>query len=232
VRGLVPIRCVATDIDGTLTDYQQRLDWSAVKALRAVEANGIPVILASGTIGPVARSLSHFLGCTGPIVAENGGLVMSHDGKTKKVLAKRDLGDKAVRHLRRHGLKPEYLWSDPWRISEVALDLAIDEARVKELLADWPLRVVGTKFALHLFTPNIDKGRGIKQALKLLPNRIDAKDVLAIGDSNNDEPMLRACGHRAVVGNATVAARSVAHYVAKKAHGAGVAEIVRKYGLA
>ena len=39
-------RAVAIDIDGTITDENKKLHTGAIKALRALEQAGIPVILA------------------------------------------------------------------------------------------------------------------------------------------------------------------------------------------
>ena len=69
------ISALAVDIDGTLTDEKRRISLTAVEALRMVEDAGIPVILSSGNVLPIAYGIGSMIGTSGPIVAENGGVV-------------------------------------------------------------------------------------------------------------------------------------------------------------
>ena len=66
---------LASDIDGTLTDRHKILDLDAVAGLRALEAANIPVVLATGSVTPTAQSLAQFIGTTGPIISEGGGVI-------------------------------------------------------------------------------------------------------------------------------------------------------------
>lgn len=68
-------RVVAVDIDGTLTDENKQLSTVAINALRRLEENGIPVVLSTGNVRPVAYGLWRFLGLSGPICCENGGVI-------------------------------------------------------------------------------------------------------------------------------------------------------------
>lgn len=225
------IKAVAVDIDGTLTDYDRLLDWAGVRALRQVEADGIPVIAATGNVAPVTKAFSNFVGLSGPLVCENGGVVHSNDMRRMKLLASRKRPDKAVAHLRKAGLRPKLIWSDPWRLSEVALNLEIGEDPVKEALEGWGLDIVATRFAVHIMEPGLDKFNGLKASLPFLPRRVRIDEVLAIGDSNNDALMLKECTSSGCVGNGSPAAKDSARFVARRKHGAGVAEILRHYGL-
>ena len=49
---------VVIDIDGTITDENKTLSSEAVEALRRLEANGIPVVLATGNVRPVVRTVA------------------------------------------------------------------------------------------------------------------------------------------------------------------------------
>ena len=68
-------RVVAFDIDGTLTDEKKRLDMHAVEALRRLEDAGIPVILATGNVRAITYGLWRFIGLSGPMCCENGGVL-------------------------------------------------------------------------------------------------------------------------------------------------------------
>jgi phosphoglycolate phosphatase (TIGR01487 family) len=228
----VPIRAVAVDIDGTVTDYRRYLDFRGVKALRGIEARGIPVIAATGNVPPVTKAFSNFVGLSGALVCENGGAVFSNDMSRSKLLASRKKPDRAVRHLRKVGLRPRFIWSDPWRLSEVALNLEIGEEPVRKALEGWGLDVVATKFAVHIMEPGLDKVKGLRVALGFMPGRIKLDQVLAIGDSNNDVLMLAGCKNSGCVGNGSESAKAAARFVARRNHGSGVAEILEHYGLA
>lgn len=227
------IRAVVVDIDGTMTDYQRRLQWSGMQAVRKAEERGIPVLCATGNVAPVAKAFNNFVGLSGPCVCENGGIVYDGTFRRKKILFDRRHADRAVRFLARKGLPVRYIWSDPWRLSEVALDLNLDEAAVKEALRGWRLNVVSTKFAIHITEPGLNKFEGLKAALPFLPlkPRVKTSEVLAIGDSNNDVEILEGCGIGAAVANATPSAKGVSEFVAKKNYGDGVAEILRRYDV-
>src|SRR5689334_9163143 len=73
-------RWLITDIDGTITDSQGLLDLGTLQLLRQLEQDGIQVGLVSGRPYPMVRMLGEYLGLTGPLIAENGG-VGFYDGE-------------------------------------------------------------------------------------------------------------------------------------------------------
>ena len=73
-EGWLP-KAVAVDIDGTITDYNKKLHLEAILALRRLEEAGIPIILATGNVRAITYGLWRFIGATGPMVCENGGVV-------------------------------------------------------------------------------------------------------------------------------------------------------------
>ena len=225
------IRAIALDIDGTITDYDRLIDTRAIKALRQAEAEGVPVMPATGNVAPVTKALANFVGLTGPLVTEGGGAVFSNDMSKKKLLFSRKRADRALARLRKKGFAPRYVWSDPWRESEVALDLRDDDPRLRALLTAQGFEVLSTRFALHVMEPGLDKHRGVLEALEFLPKKVRPSEILAIGDSNNDLTMLSKCKYSGCVANGSEAALKSAKYVATKKHGAGVVEILRHYGV-
>ena len=68
-------KAVAVDIDGTITDYNKKLHLDAIQALRRLEDAGIPIILATGNVRAITYGLWRFIGASGPMVCENGGVV-------------------------------------------------------------------------------------------------------------------------------------------------------------
>ena len=72
-------KLVAVDIDGTLTDTNKVLNLEAVDALRRLEKAGIPVTLATGNVRPITYGLWRFIGLSGPMCCENGGVLWHPD---------------------------------------------------------------------------------------------------------------------------------------------------------
>ena len=66
-----------------------------------------------------------------------------------------------------------------------------------------------------------DKGEGIRRLCQLL--QIDPQRVLAIGDNDNDIPMLKTVGYGVAMGNATPGAKAVAKWVAPSVEEDGAA---------
>ena len=92
-------RVVAFDIDGTLTDENKRLDMHAVEALRRLEDAGIPVILATGNVRAITYGLWRFIGLSGPMCCENGGVLWHPDWDEPLVRASGDEAKKAAQWL-------------------------------------------------------------------------------------------------------------------------------------
>ena len=109
------LRVVVTDVDGTLTDADRRLDPDAVRLVQDLEQRGIPVALATGNVLPIALGLYRSLGLSGPIVAENGGILYHRDAGGRDVverLTDRSVAMAAFRQLRAAGLPVRRLFTD------------------------------------------------------------------------------------------------------------------------
>jgi len=216
------VKALAVDVDGTLADDCRRVNLDAVADLRKVQDSGVPVMLASGNVLPIAYALSNYLGLTGPIIAENGGIVC-HEQKIWV------LGDargplEAYEHLLTK-MDAERLFTDKWRETEVGLRREVSLEKVREILKGWDVEVETTGWAIHIMKKGMDKFVGVVKGCELLG--ISPKDVAAIGDSDNDEMMIRECGWGIAVGNAFDGTKRAASFVAKGSDGAGVIEGLR-----
>ncbi|MCB0095361.1 MAG: HAD family hydrolase [Caldilineaceae bacterium] len=85
-----------------------------------------------------------------------------------------------------------------------------------------PLLVEGTAQGVH-------KGQGVLNMLAML--NIDPQRVMAIGDSDNDIPMLEAVGFAVAMGNASAGVRAVADWMAPSIAEDGAAVALRKFIL-
>lgn len=216
------VRAVAVDIDGTLADDSRRLHLGAIGALREVESSGVHVILASGNVLPIAYALQQYLGYRGPVVAENGGIV-SYEQKVY-VLGDATLPRKAYEFLRTKMDAPR-LFTDKWRETEIGIRREVDLESVRKVLAGWDVDVQTTGWAIHIMKRGMNKFMGVQKACELLG--ISVKQVAAIGDSDNDEMMIRECGWGIAVGNAFEGTKRVASFVAERPDGEGVIEGLR-----
>lgn len=82
---------------------------------------------------------------------------------------------------------------------------------------------------LEIMPKGVDKAFGIRRLCDLLG--IEMADVMAIGDEENDIPMLKAVGYSVAMGNATQAVKEIAKIETLTNEENGVAYAVEKYVL-
>lgn len=224
-------RAVVCDVDGTITFKDRHIDPVAIEALRAVEAAGVPVVLATGNVLPIAYALSYLIGTSGPIVAENGGLLYFRGQVTE--LANRGPVEAVARDVE-DALGLTRLFTDRWRVTEVAFPeqegtFARVRKRVRENPQGGAVRVERTGFAVHLMAQDAEKFTGVERALGLIG--LTPADALACGDSDNDTLMVARCGAGAALADAPPGLRAGATLVTKHVSGRGLAEAFATYGL-
>ncbi len=215
------IKAVACDIDGTITDAEGRLSCKAVKAIRRMEKRGIMAILISGNALCVVKTLKRYIGTSGPIVAENGGIV-EYKGVLKR-LGSRSRAEAALKLLKaRFGERIEESWSNQYRFVDLAIKRSLPAEELLPLLPS-DVKLLDSGYAYHLIDAEVNKGKGLLKAAAMAGIR--AEYIVAVGDSMVDKPMFEAAGWRAVVGNAPLELKRMAHYVASKEYGDGFEEI-------
>ncbi len=224
------VSLVVTDLDGTITGGDRSVHLKSVRYLRALQRRGIPVGIATGNTLYYTRSAATLLGLEGPLIAENGG-VIEVDGR-KEVLADEDrvsVVREAYETLREE-LGVRRTEPPGLRHTEVAIYRDVPVERVREVLRehgyDEEVEVVDTGFAYHLKLRGVDKGKGLLRACELLD--VDPDDVVALGDGDNDAPMLREAGLGVAPANASRKAKKAADVVLDADDGEGVAEFLRE----
>ena len=226
-------RVVVTDVDGTLTGADRRLVPRAMSAVRWLESHGIPVVLATGNVLPIALGLHRSLGLSGPIVAENGGLLYrTVDGQERiERLADRRVALEAYRALLAAGLPVRRLFTDRWRETEVGLEPTVPLARIRRVLAlrGIPVQPIATGFAIHLMERGAGKLPALRRALR--PMGLRVTDCVVLGDGDNDVGMLRASGFGVSFASGSPRARRAARYVARSSFADGFVEGLKASGI-
>ncbi|HSK36905.1 MAG TPA: HAD family hydrolase [Actinomycetota bacterium] len=81
-RGNGAVQLVVTDLDGTLSDAAERIHPASVRAIRDLEAGGVPVLVATGRRLRMACAVLEAGGLTGPAVVLDGALGLDlRDGR-------------------------------------------------------------------------------------------------------------------------------------------------------
>ncbi len=112
--------------------------------------------------------------------------------------------------------------NDPEREADVAPGLKERFAGRLSITRTHPWLVEGTALG-------IDKGRGLLTLCELLC--IDPQRVLAMGDNDNDIPMLQAAGFGIAMGNANAGMKAIADWIAPSIEEDGAAVALEKWVL-
>ena len=221
------IKVLVTDIDGTLTDMERRISISAIKAIRKLEDNGIPVVLITSQAFPIISGLAVYLGTSGPIVTESGG-VIGWPWNPVYIAEKTFDAKKLIDIMENLGFRSSY--SNVYRYVDFAfhrpehVDLSDDE--IKEILENAGIRninVYDSGFAVHITPRNVDKASGLLKVLEILKMNLD--EVIVVGDGRNDIPMFKVAKYSFAPANAVEEIKQLATIVSDKENGDAVLEL-------
>lgn len=214
-------KAVAVDIDGTITDSNKKIHLGAIAALRRLEEAGIPVILATGNVRGITYGLWRFIGASGPMVCENGGVVWHPEWGGPIVRADGGRAKMAAEMVgKKLGLDSQGITTNAWRESEWCLFPDEDLNAINEIISNSEysdLSVIRTGFAIHLMEPHLSKGEGLAVALAKIG--LDASEILAVGDAPNDISMFEYVGHTVAVGGSFEELAAIADVLSPFPHG-------------
>jgi phosphoglycolate phosphatase (TIGR01487 family) len=224
------LKALVCDIDGTITDTHRRVDTGAIACIRRLVDRGVEVVLASGNTSCFMDALCRMIGTRGIFIAENGGVYRIGFEGSLRLDGDQSLPWEAFHvvdtYFREKGVSLQ-LYSDRYRFTDIAFARTVSAKEVQKILSGMPVKVVDTGYAIHLQSPDINKGTALirlSAELGLTP-----ADFLAIGDSVNDLEMLQNAGIGVAVANANSPAREVADWITQKKYGEGVVEAIQKY---
>ena len=209
---------LATDYDGTLaTDGV--VSQETVESLRRLAATGRKLILVSGRqLGDLLHAFPEAT-IFEAIVAENGAVLYRPSSRMTRVLAPTP-SSHFVEALKRRGVTP--IWVGQVVVATVQPNDTLVGEVIRELGLD--LQVILNKGSVMVLPGSVDKASGLRAALDDLA--LDAKNVVAIGDAENDQAFLAMCGCGVAVANALQGLKATADQVTVGAAGAGVREII------
>jgi len=219
----VNIHVFATDYDGTIAEGN-RINEVTARALARVRATGRKVLLVTGRMLPDLQSVCPDLDEQfDAVVAENGALVYFPERREVRTLG--DPPEPAlIDALQRRGvpfsLGSAIIATDA-PFAEAALD-AIKETGVERTL-------VFNKGALMLLPGGVTKGTGLTATLAAL--ELSPRNMVGIGDAENDHAFLSICECAVAVADAVPALRERADYVTRGMASRGTVEFIEEHLL-
>ncbi|MBZ5623721.1 MAG: Cof-type HAD-IIB family hydrolase [Acidobacteriia bacterium] len=209
---------LATDYDGTLAHHGEVSD-AAVAALHRLRASGRKAILVTGREVPDLLTAFPHLELFDVVVAENGALLYFPEDRREEELAEAPPGQ-FLRALRERGVSPLSIGRSIVASTELESNKILDAIRSLGL----ELQVIFNKGSLMVLPSGVNKASGLAVALEHLG--VSPRNVVGVGDAENDHALLRFCGCRVAVANALPALKERADIVTRGSHGEGVVELI------
>ncbi len=211
---------LATDYDGTLATDGVVRD-STIAALDRFIATGRKVVLVTGRqLDDLAQSFAH-LDVFSRVVAENGAVLFTP--ATQEVRLLEDPPPRAfVDALLRKGVEPVGQGRVIVATREPFQDVVMETIRAMGL----SLHVEFNKGAVMVLPAATTKRTGLTAALDDL--RLSPREVIGVGDGENDESLLSLCEFAVSVANALPSLKERSDWVTPSPEGKGVEELVAR----
>ncbi len=249
-------RLVIADVDGTLLPPSEvpspRPPDNLIQIVKQVMEKGVHFSLATGRSLSWVEELIKGFTLVDPIILDNGARVYNPAENKyiwESLLPKeisRQVLDVFVRFKDLHiivtddGVRLEDISKiKDWRISKI-LALGVTPVKAEELVSE--LRSIqnihvtrsisgtGEKSqSVHVTNFDATKQVAVGKLLEFMD--IKKEEVIGIGDSYNDFPLLMASGLKVAMGNAVEDLQSIADYIAPSYDKGGVIEVLKKYIL-
>jgi hydroxymethylpyrimidine pyrophosphatase-like HAD family hydrolase len=219
----VKLSVLALDYDGTIA-RDDRLEPVVREAIAEARARGITVLLVTGRILDELRRVAGDLHFVDGVVAENGAVVHFPDSGHTSLLAP---------------LIPEVFLAEvrERRITASTGQCLVDAAaadagRLLEVIQalELPLVLLFNRSRVMTLPQGVSKATGLHVALDML--RLSARNTVAIGDAENDHPLLQLAELGATVEWGSPALRSGADVVVQGSGPPAVADYVRQLARA
>lgn len=246
-------KLIALDLDETTLSTDKSITEKNKSTITQALSSGIKVVLCSGRTFDGMIDIANELGISGPkqyIITNGGDIIENLAGKVifKKILTKEDCSI-TTKFLTQNKVNfvlidtnndtfPSYhAWLDSDSKNDVVKVLMHIEKNkiisVSKLIhqqfdADYFVVKTGAEY-LEIFPKDINKGLSVKRLANYL--NIDMKQVLAMGDMDNDISMIKLSGIGVAMENAEPEVKAVADYITSDNNHSGVGLAIEKFAL-
>ena len=215
---LVRFRVLACDYDGTIaTDGV--VAPATLTALERARASGRRLLLVTGRIGAQLEASFPLWGLFDRIVLENGAVLVDPSLGVERLLCE-PVSDDLVAELHRRGVEPLAVGRCACAAGIRHLDVIWAAVRGLDLRLDTGVN----RGSVVVLPPGISKASGTQAALRALGETASA--CVAVGDAENDLPMLAIAGCGVAVADALDQTKAAADLVTSGPNGAGVVELI------
>lgn len=208
---------LATDYDGTLA-HDGVVDVGTVQALERLRNSGRRIVLVTGRHLPDLRRIFPRLELFDRVVIENGGLLYRPDTRQEQLLCPPH-NERFVALLKERNIpfSTGRTIVATWQPHETAVLAAI-----RDLGLD--LQTILNKGSIMVLPSGVNKGTGLQAALDELG--ISYRNVVSVGDAENDLSFMRLSACSVAVRNALASLKEHADVVMDKPRGEGVTELI------
>ncbi len=210
----------ASDYDETLA-CAGRVARGGISALEALAGSGRKLLLVTGRELADLADVFPQLNLFDRIVAENGAIIYRPATRETKLLAER-VPERFVEALRKRGVAPLSVGQ------VIVATREPNEGIVLETIRDLglELQVVFNKGAVMVLPSGINKGSGLRRALRELG--LSAHNCVGVGDAENDHAFMSITECSAAVANALPTLKDRADIVTTHEATAGVIELIEQ----
>jgi HAD superfamily hydrolase (TIGR01484 family) len=208
---------LATDYDGTLASNGKVTD-QTLAALNRLRASGRRIMLVTGRHLPDLCQIFPNLELFDRVIVENGGLLYRPDTGEEKLLCE-PVNEQLVDLLtqRKIPFAAGRTIVATWQPHEAEVLAAI-----RDLGLD--LQVIFNKGSVMVLPSGVNKGTALQVALEELG--ISCRNVVSVGDAENDLPFLRMSACSVAVANALPSVKEQCDIVLDTARGQGVTDLI------
>ena len=209
---------LAADYDGTLA-VGGVVAAPVVHALESLKRSGRKLLLVTGRQVDEIVEMFPAVRLFEQVVAENGAVLYGPQDGSEKYLAERP-PEQFIDELRRRNISP---------LSVGRVIIAASAAAAPEIFraireSGLELELIFNKSSVMVLPRGVDKASGLRVALQELQIALDA--LVAVGDGENDIPMLEMAGCGAAVAGALDPVKQAADIVLSGDAGEGVIELI------
>jgi hydroxymethylpyrimidine pyrophosphatase-like HAD family hydrolase len=209
---------IATDYDGTLATEGQVMP-PTLEALQQYRDRGGTLLLVTGRELEELLQVFPHSHLFHAIVAENGA-VLYHPQRRQVQLLAEPFPPIFAQTLQAQGVAPlsqGRVVVATWQPHETAVQQTLQQLNLQAT-------IILNKRAVMVLPQGVNKASGLAAALRDLD--LMADQVVGIGDAENDQSLLQACGWGVAVANALPGLKAVADQVTVGERGDGVREVI------